>query len=171
VTPKALIRTARDNFYFAVIQWAAMENQRFRYTDLPNEVNWTIEGETRHLKREVRSEVGFRKLVLNQLRAALAISVLEIDSVLADYFGNKPYVDPNDERRAARCIIYMIRCAFAHNPLEPKWNVTGDHYKGVFTVPSANFTLDTRDINGKPLDQVNWFGLLDLMDYCATIVE
>ncbi|MFC1937578.1 hypothetical protein ACFLWY_03355 [Chloroflexota bacterium] len=171
--PEALIRTARDNFFFAALQWAAMENGRFKYTDLPTGFNWTIDGETRYLKWEHRTEKGFRVWVLNQLRAALAVAAIQIDSVLRDYFGNEPYQDTDHERRAARCIMYMIRCAFAHNPLEPKWEVRGKHYADVFSVASANFTLNTGGLNGKSLDDanINWFKLLDLMDCCATLVS
>ncbi len=173
MTPEALIRTARDNFSFAALQWASMENGRLKYTDLPTGFNWTIDGETRYFKWAPRTEKGFRIWVLNQLRAALAIAAIQIDSVLSDYFCNKPHEDTIHERRAARCIMYMIRCAFAHNPLEPKWNVTGRSYADVFTVPSASFTLDTRGLNGKPIDEkgINWFKLFDLMDYCATLVS
>ena len=69
--------------------------------------------------------------------------------------------------------MYMIRCAFAHNPLEPKWEVRGKDYADILSVPSASFALDTIRLNGKPLDEagINWFKLLDLMDYCATLVS
>ena len=172
MTPKALIREARKNFWFAVMQWGAVENGHFWYRNLPSKVNWTIEGETRNLEWYRRSDKGFKTLVLNQLRAALGIATIQIDSVLTDYFCNKPYLDTDPDRKAARCIIYMIRCAFAHNPLEAKWEIKNQEYSGVFSVPSINFTLDTTNLDGRPLDDanMNWFRLFDLMDYCENLV-
>ena len=32
--PEVLIRTARDNFFFAALQWAAMKNGESKYSDL-----------------------------------------------------------------------------------------------------------------------------------------
>ncbi len=174
MTPAVRIREAKKNFWFAALQWAAMKNNRFRYSCLPNGFNWTIEGETRLIKW-TRSEEGFRTQVTNQLRAALAVLVVETDSSLTDHFlGEQPHEDRDDERRAARCIIYMLRCAFAHHPLQPTWNVTNDKYKGkFFVVPPVDFKLDTMGLHGKPLDveDLNWFKLLDLIDHCITYVE
>ena len=67
MNPEALIRTARDNFFFAALQWAAMENGRFKHTDLPAGFNWTVDGEQRFLKWEHRTKSGFQIWVLNQL--------------------------------------------------------------------------------------------------------
>ena len=171
--PEAVIRTARDNFFFAALQWAAMENGRFKYTDLPTGFNWSIEGEQRFFKWEARTESGFQIWVTNQLRAAFAIAAIQVDTVLADYFKNKPYEDVDPERRAARCAMHMIRCAFAHNPLEPIWEVRNPQYCDVFSVPSCQFKLDTRKLDARPFDeaQLNWFSFLDLIDYCHSLAQ
>lgn len=173
MTPEALIREAQKNFFFAFFQWTAMENGIFKYSNLPNKSSWTVEGETRVVEWTNQTEKGFQTQILNQLRAALAIAVIQTDTVLSDYYKSKgqPYQDTDQERRATRCIIYMIRCAFAHNPLEPKWEVKSDNYKDVFKVPSVRFTLDTRELHGKPFDDINWFRLLDLIEYCKNLVK
>ena len=157
---------------FAAIQWGAAENGSLRYTNLPSRMNWIIGSETRRLEWQDRSERSFKIMVLNQLRAALAIATIQIDTVLTEYFRNNPYQDIDPERKAARCIIYMIRCAFAHNPLEAKWEVRNQDYSGVFSVSSINFTLDTTNLDGRPLDDanINWYTLLDLMEYCENLI-
>ena len=174
MTPVARIREAQKNFFFAALKWAAMKNGLYKYTDLPAGFSWTIDDETRYIKWQPRSEKGFRTLVINQLRAALAILVIETDSVLNDCLGIEPYNDTDDERRNTRCIMYMFRCAVAHHPLEPTWNVTSENYKDkIFIVPSVDFTLDTTGLNGKPLDAegLNWFKLIDLTNHCITYIE
>lgn len=172
--PEARIREAQTNFFFAAVQWSAMQNGLFKYTDLPTGFNWTIEGETRFIELKPRSEKGFRTMVTNQLRAALAVLVIETDSALTDCLDQKPHNDTDNERRATRCIMYMFRCAFAHHPLEPTWNVAGKNYEDkTFVVRSIDYTLDTTGLHGKPLDAegLNWFKLIDLTDHCITYIK
>lgn len=171
MTPKALIRTARNHFFFAVILWAAAKNDLLE-AHLPDRVSWTNDaGETRTLdwqknKQRVATEA------VNNMRSALGVAIIQLDKVLADHFVASRYKDPDPERRAARCAVYMLRCAFAHNPLEPTWNVTRAEYAQKFVIPAAGFSIDTTTAHGKPLDStgLNWFGLLDLFDYCASLV-
>ena len=157
---------------FATIQWGAVENGCFGYENLPSRMNWIIGNETRTIEWKDRSDRGIKTLVINQLRAALAIATIQIDTVLTEYFGNQPYQDAEPERKSVRCIIYMIRCAFAHNPLEPKWEVRNQNYSRVFSVPSINFTLNATNLDGRPLDDanINWCILLDLMEYCENLI-
>ena len=177
MTHEARIQEALYCFYFVVIQRGVMKNKSFKYDQLPPVMDWKVGDNIRRIYWANRSEDTFEALMTNQLRAALMIAVIATDSALTDCFAKgenkEPYNDSDSERRAARCIIHMIRCAFAHQPLEPKWNVTGDEYKNVFTVKSLNFSLDTRTLNGKSLDQDTfpWFQVIDLMEFCKTLVK
>lgn len=170
--PKKAIQQARMNFMFAAIQFVAMRNNLYTYRNLPKGANWSIDNKTLYIKWEGQSDEGFTALVENQMRTALGVWATTVNSMFNDTYKNEPYEDTNEERRAVRCIVYMYRCAFAHNPIEPKWNVTNDKYDGVFEVPSINYVLSTKDLNGKPLgkESFDWFGVINLMQYCETLV-
>ena len=157
----------------AAIQWGAMENNLNIYTNLPHEFQWTLGNETRRLFWKNRSDKGVSVLVRNQMRSALGVWAIGVHSILNDTFRNEPYEDMDEEQKAVRCIIYMFRCAFAHNPILPKWNVTNPEYDSIFKVPSINYTFSTKGLNGKLLDdaKINWLGLIDLMQYCETLVD
>ena len=171
MTPHALIRTARNHFFFAVILWAAARNDLLE-PHLPDSVDWTNDaGVTRTLTWE-KTKARVATEAVNNMRAALGVAMIQLDKVLADQFNGARYKDTDPERRAARCVVYMLRCAFAHNPLMPDWNITNPGYAQNFAIPAARFSLDLTNANGKSLDGggLDWFGLLDLFDYCETLV-
>ena len=173
VAPKLAIQQIRKNVMFAIVQYVAMKNNLYTYRNLPERVNWAIENTTLQVVWEDRTDEGFARLVENQMRAVFGVWATTIDSMLNDTYKNQPYEDTNAERRAVRCIVHMFRCAFAHNPIEPKWNVTSAEYKGVFEVPSINYALSTEELNGEPIGKVefDWFGVINLMQYCETLVN
>lgn len=181
MTPEKQIGEVKKNYYFAVMQWVMIKNRFFSgRTGKSNQkykiiIPWTIGDETRTFEW-TGTEADLEIPVTNQLRAALAIAVILIDSVLENRFGAKPLEDTDIERKAARCIIHKLRCAYAHNPLEPNWEEFPQKspYRRVFSIPSINYSLDLAQLSGKPLDYMgllNWFKLLDLMDYCAGLVS
>jgi len=173
VTPKMAIQQIRKNVVFAIIQYVAMKNNLYTYRNFPERVNWTIENKTLQAVWEERTDELFKILVENQMRAVFGVWATTADTMLTATYKNKPYDDIDEERRAVRCIVYMFRCAFAHNPIEPKWKVTNAKYEGVFEVPSINYSLSTKGLNGKLLGETefDWFGLVNLMQYCETLVD
>jgi len=58
---------------------------------------------------------------------------------------------PEDELRT---LVYMVRCAFAHNPALPLWEARGKEYARTlsFAVGDAALSLDLASLNGKPFD-------------------
>ncbi|MBU3696760.1 hypothetical protein [Dechloromonas sp.] len=69
---------------------------------------------------------------------------------------------PDDELQA---LIYMIRCAFAHNPAMPAWEARGKDYERLLEVQLGNETviIDLVALNGRPFEYehigglANWF--------------
>ena len=173
VSPKVAMENIRNNAMFAVIQFVAMKNGLYTYKSLPGSVDWKIEDKTLKVVSRIFTDESFKRLVENQMRAIFGVWATAVDSMLNDTFKGEPYEDTDEERRAIRCIVYMFRCAFAHNPIEPKWNVTNENYKGVFNVPSINYTLSTIELNGKIIGKVefDWFGFINLLKYCETLVD
>jgi hypothetical protein len=69
----------------------------------------------------------------------------------------------------------MIRCAFAHNPANPTWEVRGK-YEGI---PEPELTdiglkIDIFSLNGRPLSDSQFNGynqLLKLMEHCLEVIR
>lgn len=63
-----------------------------------------------------------------------------------------------------RSIVYMIRCAFAHNIADPKWEVKGDFLKQISLVlEEETILIDLNQLNGRSFryddvgDLPNWY--------------
>lgn len=69
---------------------------------------------------------------------------------------------PEDELRT---LIYMIRCAFAHNPALPLWEARGNDYARVLSlqIDKSTLNIDFSALAGKPFTYediggfANWF--------------
>jgi hypothetical protein len=68
-----------------------------------------------------------------------------------------------------RTIVYMVRCAFAHNMADPKWKVTGDFQRQVnLTLAGKTTLIDLGQLNGKPFryenigELPNWYRIKDV---------
>jgi len=77
---------------------------------------------------------------------------------------------PESKEDKLRTVIYMVRCAFAHSPADPKWRVK-EKYRKLYQLNLANRTLsfDLRDLDGLPFkflktfeDYGNWFEIKEL---------
>lgn len=77
---------------------------------------------------------------------------------------------------ALRTLVYMIRCAYAHNMMHPKWEVRGEYLQNI-KISFANVILDIdlTDKDGKPFDMddiggyKNYFMIKDLI--CKMILN
>lgn len=63
-----------------------------------------------------------------------------------------------------RTLVYMVRCAFAHNPAMPVWEVRGHYQKPLsFTVDNASLSVDLTLLHGQSFEYEhiggfgNWF--------------
>lgn len=85
---------------------------------------------------------------------ALAGSALALDQA-CEAAGIKPCPESNCHRKELRTLVYMIRCAFAHSIIAPKWEVKGK-YKRKITLKVDPFTpetpIDLSELDGKPFD-------------------
>jgi hypothetical protein len=116
----------------------------------------------------------------NLLLGALAISAQAMDRALDEAFGSRPLdrrpaprPDELSDLEAARVIVYMIRCAFAHDPFNPRWVCRGP-YQGVFRVAVVSVELDARPLNGerlKPEHHGGVEGYIQLLVFCLGQLE
>lgn len=171
--PERQINTARENLALAITEWAAVKNRLITARNLPNRVNWRLDNGTISTIINTVRDDQLELYFTNQLRGAFAIAAIQTNSALESVYGKHLLNDKDPDRRAARCSIYMIRCAFGHNALEPRWVCTPG-YRQRFQVRPINFVLDMTSLDGQAVDW-NQFGgpqkFLDLLDYCSSLVR
>ena len=117
----------------------------------------------------------------NNVLAAMSISAIAADRALDETFGRprprerEPLEDPAtlSDRDATRTIMYMLRNAYAHEPLSPRWRLD-ERYRGVFRINELEFVLDASALDGQPWNiahvggPIRYFALLD---FCQKLVE
>ena len=81
---------------------------------------------------------------------------------------NDPRTSTYRDVRAAYQIARMIRDAFEHAPLTPKWIIDKECRDQVFEVPDI-ITLDTKDLDGTPFDWRHYGGPLALFRLCRFV--
>jgi hypothetical protein len=94
-----------------------------------------------------------------QRSATLMMAVATRDAIVAAVPDPKSSVDPNV--RSAYQIARLVRNAFAHGPLSPKWSIDPDCRDQVFSVTDV-VSLNTRGLQGLPFDWRHYGGPLAL---------
>lgn len=96
------------------------------------------------------------------------VSAITLDSAY-ETAGIRPNPDSSDLRGQLRTLIYMVRCAFAHNFADPLWEVRGKFVKIVeLVLEGERVSLDLRGLNGRCFDYShiggfsNWFKIQKL---------
>lgn len=110
----------------------------------------------------------------NLMFMALGTTAIIIDTVLDHSLGFK---DPNDtsETGSTRAIIYMIRCAFAHNMAFPVWSCkTKYQRKYTINLPrTGTITFDAASLNRQLIKMDHIGGLeayVEIIERCNTLV-
>jgi hypothetical protein len=100
----------------------------------------------------------------------LSTWTLMVDQALEKKYGKHHLQDKDPDRRAVRCIIYQMRCAFAHSSFAPKWQVKLG-YRRSFTLsnlPSGSITMNFAQLDGQPLkpsQHDGWYKVFELLQY------
>ncbi len=90
-------------------------------------------------------------------------SAITLDALLeqAGIERNSKSEDPNDELRT---LIYMVRCAFAHNIAKPCWEVKAKYRRKIkLILCGREYSLDFSALNGKDFEYshiggfANWY--------------
>lgn len=96
-----------------------------------------------------------------------------IDEALDGVFGNKPQNYTDTDIDALRAIIYMLRCAIAHNPTAPVWHAKGA-YSNDFRIAEIGYELRAKQLDGKAVNNSHYGGLagaMSLIDYSLKVVK
>lgn len=80
---------------------------------------------------------------------------------------------PSDELRT---LVYMVRCAFAHNPAFPLWEARGPEHARIVSVvlQGSPFSIDLSSLHGQPFDYehiggfANW---LKIKSECLALLQ
>jgi len=96
---------------------------------------------------------------------AIVLDLQAVDRALSDALGKRPLnrqaarsIDALAGLDAAWVLVYMVRCAFAHDPFNPRWECRG-RYLGTLRVAALNLTVDLRERNGQRLQPDEFGGL------------
>ena len=157
-TPVVAIRTAKQFLWFAWFLYDAVQRGAITAANFADEMAVDEAGAVVRWRPEERqTQEHLTRWTWNTILSAMAISAQAVDRALDDTFGlprprdRQPVEDPAqmNDRDATRTVMYMVRNAFAHDPLNPRWQCKGT-YVGVFRISAVALTLDTASLNGEP---------------------
>lgn len=88
----------------------------------------------------------------NQYSITLGFTAVTMDEVL-ESAGFKRNLAAGSPHRDLRDLVYMIRCAFAHDMMHPKWAARGPFLRDFrIASPGGPIEVDMGKLNGKPLE-------------------
>lgn len=111
-------------------------------------------------------------MIMNLRNISLGACFIGFDEALKDAFKNKEIKD--NDINSLKDIIYMLRCAFAHTPSKPTWNIAKDKYQKRFEIKEINFSMDFNNLHGKEVEITYQDGapsLWNLMEYCLSVLK
>ena len=130
-------------FKFAIAAWATVHSRDFRlnYIDAYDDGAHMLTREEMLLTPE--EEEMASNLVMWSSTYLLAVQMNTALERISLHHFNKPM----EELRAAKIIVNLVRNAFAHNPMEPTWDIPETLRDRIFEVPRV-IRLDTHEIQG-----------------------
>jgi hypothetical protein len=110
----------------------------------------------------------------NSIRLSAGALFLALDTALEEA-GFKTDPSAQDAFGQLRILIYMCRCAFAHNVLAPHWNVNGQYRRQLkIALSSISLQLDLNQLAGQPFDihQIGGYSqLFKIKDHILQILD
>jgi hypothetical protein len=98
--------------------------------------------------------------------------VLESAMTAAGMPADLPTSSPHRDLRA---LVYMIRCAFAHDMMHPRWEARGPFARVLdVDLPSERLRVEVEALNGQPFDPIQIGGIeayFEIKDAVITLVE
>jgi hypothetical protein len=167
--PYYKITTIKELFLFTIRICFMLENDEIK----ENDINQTI-----LVNNILRIDCNWNSDSIIGLSKNLNLCVLGncfivIDEALDSVFGDKPKVYTDTDIDALRAIIYMLRCAIAHNPTAPVWNAKGAYNKD-FKIKEIGYELKTKQLDGKTLNHSHYgniTGVMSLINYSLKVVK
>jgi hypothetical protein len=181
-TPVMAIKSALGGFMFAVCVNDATNRGRVTPATFTEHIRLNEGGYGVDIRKRFTAE-ELQIYANNNVVMAIGTAAIATDTALDATFGAKTPSDTSP-LGSARAIIYQIRCAFAHDPLNPRWNVASQYNQSyIVTVPIPGeaggtslraITFNTASLAGKHLSSTDFGGLagyLGLIQLCLSQVE
>jgi len=182
MSPHDRIVTARKTWQFAFFVAGSVNGGRITPKTFVNPLRFltSAEGEPdRGLEFWHRFTPGdLETLAFNNAVGATTHVAITVDEALDEAFGlpspraRKTHPDP--AIAGLRCVTYLIRCAFAHGPLEPQWQIAPRYRDDLYAVEPAGVKLDTTGLHGSQVSANQfggWEGFHRLLGYAETIID
>ena len=87
---------------------------------------------------------------------------LQLNTILEDEWGQDRINSKNTQVQNISQVIRLIRNAFAHDPLNPIWDISNSSKNKVYIIQDI-LTLNTHNLHGKRVDRYHYGGPLALL--------
>jgi hypothetical protein len=169
------LRNVKNQFTFALATHHSCSNQLIRPENYAKKFKVDTGGIGLTIEHKY-DQAALNTLSKNNLIAAVGICAIQIDSVFEQVYGKLEqrtnYADPDV---AALCLImFLLRCAFAHNIVNPKWDICKPEYKKEIVINSIGVTLDTTDLHEKgvvPAQYGGHEGFVRMVDFAMSLIK
>jgi hypothetical protein len=175
MNPIVAIDQAFLQLTFAIKLLAHVELGRLSKSDFDGEV--LVKLRKRNLNfpsQSFNTDEDIRLAAENNYSITLGFSALVLDRALSDR-GLSSDLTPSSPYRDLRSLVYMVRCAFAHDMMQPRWEARGVFARELrITLPSGALVVDVRALNGQPFMDSHIGGVetyFELKDEVARIVS
>ena len=172
--PVLEISMVRENLALAIGVWTAVKKGLITTAHLPTGRSAVTSDSGRVVEifnpLELHGEEDLFRGATNQVRAAFAFSVLQAHRTLESVYDGPPLQDPDQDRKAARCAIYLLNNSMRRRMLTPTWSCPLG-FRRSFKVGSISFSLDASELDGKTVFWDDFGGLEKYLELLAYLAE
>ena len=171
--PGEEIRLVKENLAFAVAFWKGAASGKIPAGSLvrpDSEVPLFNQQAGRPPRTQGELKAELSRGAANQMRAAFALSALQVQRSLEATFPGEPIHEEWPELRAARSAMHLIGRAVENSILQPVWECP-PAYRRLFHIRRFGFTLNATALEGRVLSWDDFGGLeryLKLLEYLAS---
>jgi len=172
--PVLEIGMVRENLALAIAVWTAVKKGLITTAHLPTgrAVVTSDAGQVVEIFNplELHGEEDLVRCATNQVRAAFAFSVVQTQRTLESVYDGPPLQDPDQDRKAARCAIYLLNNSMRRGMLTPTWSCPLG-FRRSFKVGFISFSLDASELDGKTVFWDDFGGLEKYLELLAYLAE
>jgi len=172
--PVLEISMVRENLALAIAVWTAVKKGLVTTAHLPTGRSAVTSDAGRVVELfnplELHGEEDLVRSATNQVRAAFAFSVLQTQRTLESVYDGQPLQDADQDRKAARCALYLLNSSMRRSLLTPAWSCPLG-YRRSFKVGSISFSLDASELDGKTVYWDDFGGLEKYLELLAYLAE
>ena len=174
LSPLQKVVAARNLFTATIYVCSGMSTGNIPLSMFNEPIVFAPNNERIVIRKNTWTEHDLHVLEHNLLQSMIGVCCIALDEALDSKFGEKPKQYSDSDIDNLRAIIYMImiRCAFAHTPTSPVWDISNKHQK-VFHIDTINMTMDFTKLDKNKVvmtDHNGVTGFCKLMDLCVKVI-